>query len=65
MECLAHLRTFKPSLSERSEEIEHPRSQQDFGIPEAERILENCIGDGEDVFTMLDVANLSGVTADD
>ena len=52
MECLAHLRTFKPFLSERSEEIERHRCRQDLAIPDAERSLENCIGAGEDVFIM-------------
>ena len=40
---LADLRTCEPALTECAEEIERDRSQQDLGIPEAERSLQNCV----------------------
>ena len=40
---LADLRTCEPALTECAEEIERDRSQQDLGIPEAERSLRNCV----------------------
>ena len=40
---LAALRAGEPALTECGEEIERDRSQQDLGIPEAERSLQNCV----------------------
>jgi formate-dependent nitrite reductase cytochrome c552 subunit len=50
-------------LSEHAEKIERNRSQQDLGIPKAERGLHNCIWCWRIVFTMVDIANVSRVTS--
>jgi hypothetical protein len=39
----ANLRACEPVLTECAEEIERDRGQQDLGIPEAERSLQNCV----------------------
>src|SRR5437763_5783516 len=62
---LADLSACEPSLTECAEEIERDRSQQDLGIPEAECSLQNCVGcERRCLHTVVDVANLSGVTSD-
>lgn len=43
VEFLADLRACEPALTECAEEIQRDRSQQDLGIPEAERSLQNCL----------------------
>src|SRR4029450_2070914 len=43
VKLLADLRACAPALTECAEEIECDRSQQDLGIPEAERSLQNCV----------------------
>ena len=46
--------------------IERDRSQQDLGIPEAERSLQNCVRCWRRcLHTVVDVANLPGVTSDE
>ena len=63
---LADLRTCEPALTECAEEIERDRSQQDLGIPEAERSLQNCVRCWRRcLHTVVDVANLPGVTSDE
>jgi hypothetical protein len=63
---LADLRAREPALTECAEEIERDRSQQDLGIPEAERSLQNCVRCWRSCFhTVVDVANLPGVTSDE
>jgi hypothetical protein len=42
-EILADLRACEPARTECAEEIQRDRSQQDLGIPEAERSLQNCL----------------------
>jgi hypothetical protein len=56
----------EPALTECAEEIERDRSQQDLGIPETERSLQNCVRCWRRcLHTVVDVANLPGVTSDD
>jgi hypothetical protein len=63
---LAHLRTCEPALTECAEEIERDRSRLDLGIPETERSLQNCVRCWRRcLLTVVDVANLPGVTSDD
>ncbi len=63
---LADLRACEPALTECAEEIERDRSQQDLGIPEAERSLQNCVRCWRScLHTVVDVANLPGVTSDE
>ena len=40
---LADLRACELPLTERGEEIERDRGQQNLGIPEAEGSLQNCV----------------------
>ena len=61
---LAALRAGEPALTECGEEIERDRSQQDLGIPEAERSFQNCVRCWRRcLHTVVDVANLPGVTS--
>jgi hypothetical protein len=63
---LADLRACEPALTECAEEIERDRSQQDLGIPEAERSFQNCVRCWRSCLHMVvDVANLPGVTSDE
>src|SRR6478609_4972168 len=63
---LADIRAREPALTECGEEIERDRSQQNFGIPKAERSLQNCVGCWRScLHTVVDVANLPGVTSDE
>ena len=63
---LAALRAGEPALTECGEEIERDRSQQDLGIPEAKRSLQNCVRCWRScLHTVVDVANLSRVTSDE
>src|SRR6266581_1790683 len=63
---LADLRACEPALTECAKEIERDRSQQDLGIPEAKRSLQNCVRCWRScLHTVVDVANLPGVTSDD
>ena len=63
---LADFRACEPALTECAEEIERDRSQQDLGIPEAERSLQNCVRCWRTcLHTVVDVANLPGVTSDE
>jgi len=56
----------EPALTECAEEIERDRSQQDLGIPETERSLQNCVRCWRRcLHTVVDVANLPGVTSDE
>ena len=43
LKFLADVRACESALTECGEEIESDRSQQDLGIPEAERSLQNCV----------------------
>lgn len=36
-------RAREPALPDRRKEIERDRSQQDFGVPECESSLQNCV----------------------
>ena len=49
---LADLRACESALTECGEELERDRGQQDLGIPEAKRSLQNCVRVGEVVFTL-------------
>src|SRR5882724_10460969 len=63
---IADLRICEPALTECAKEIERNRSQQDLGIPEAERSLQNCVRCWRRcLHKVVDVANLPGVTSDD
>ena len=63
---LANICACKPALTKCAEEIERDRSQQDLGIPEAERSLQNCVRCWRScLHTVVDVANLPGVTSDE
>jgi len=63
---LGDLRACEPALTECAEEIERDRSQQDLGIPEAERGLQNYVRCWRGCFhTVVDVANLPGATSDE
>ena len=63
---LADLRACEPAMIECAEEIERDRSQQDLGIPEAERSFQNCVRCWRRcLHTVVDVANLPGVTSDE
>ena len=56
----------EPALTECAEEIERDRSQQDLGIPETERSLQNCVRCCRScLHTVVDVANLPEVTSDE
>ena len=60
------VRACEPALTDYAEEIERDRSQQDLGIPEAERSLQNCVRCWRRcLHTIVDVANLPAVTSDD
>jgi hypothetical protein len=66
VKSLADLRAREPALTECAEEIERDRSQQDLGIPETERSLQNCVRCWRScLHTVVDVANLPGVTSDE
>ena len=55
-----------PSLAEFREKVKRDGGEQDFGIPEAERSLQNCVRCWRScLHTIVDVANLSGVTSDE
>ena len=63
---LADIRAREPALTECGEEVKRDRSQQDLGIPEAERSLQNCVRCWRScLHTVVDVANLPGVTSDE
>ena len=49
---LADLRACEPALTECGEKIERDRSQQDFGIPEAEAVCRIASGVGEVVLRL-------------
>ena len=56
----------EPALTERGEQIKRDRGQQNLGIPEAERSLQNCVRCWRScLHTIVDVANLPGVTSDE
>jgi hypothetical protein len=56
------LRTCELTLTECGEQIERDRSQQDLGFQKPNAVCRIASGVGEDVFTLVDVANLSQVT---
>ena len=63
---LANICACKPALTKCAEEIERDCGQQDLGIPEAERSLQNCVRCWRSsLHTVVDVANLPGVTSDE
>jgi hypothetical protein len=63
---LADCRACEPPLTECGEEVKRDRSQQDLGIPEAERSLQNCVRCWRScLHTVVDVANLLRVTSDE
>jgi len=62
----ADLRACEPAPTQCAEEIERDGSQQDLGVPEAERSLQNCVRCWRScLHTVVDVANLPGVTSDE
>src|SRR6476619_8295388 len=62
---LANIRACNPAPTKCAEEIERDGSQQDLGVPEAERSLQNCVRCWRScLHTVVDVANLGGVTSD-
>ena len=63
---VADLRACESVLTKYAEEIESDGGQQDLGIPEGERSLQNCVRCWRNCLHMVvDVANLLGVTSDE